>query len=704
MNFKKDIEERIAKMSLKEKIGQLTQYMFSVKDIETLKKKASAGKIGSIVLSSTAFAGNDEQEKLAHACIDEIQKCALGSPSGVPILFGRDVIHGHKVVFPVPLAMSAAFNPELVEECYECIAEEALYDGVRWSFSPMLDVSRDPRWGRCIESPGEDPYLGECMAKAVVNGFQNSGKIAACAKHYIGYGASEGGRDYHRTEISDYTLRNYYLKAFKSAVDNNVAAVMSSFNDVSGQPVTASKYLITDVLKKELKFDGFVVTDWAAIEQLERQGVSESRKMSAELAMNAGIDMDMCDFCYEEYLEELIAEGKISIDAIDEAVKRILKVKFEYRLFEKPYTKNGSINLDKHLEKSCEIAGESIVLLKNNGILPLKNGTTVSAIGPMLFERRSLLGSWTLDGEIELTPSMCECLEKEDDINFIMPDSRLDDEMIAVIRKSDVVIACLGESHKVTGEMHSLSDINIPKAQIELVKTTHNLGKPVVGVMMFGRPRGMEEIEPYLDAILYSWHTGTMQAKAVCDILLGRVNPSGRLPMTMPRRTGQIPIYYNATSSGRMVNGYYGEEMYQNYDDCKGSPMYQFGYGLSYTEFEYSDIVADETEISTEELERGKKIGLSVSVKNDGKYDGKEVVQLYVNDVTASMMRPMRELKSFKKVLIKSGEVATLAFAVGKQELGFYGADGIFRVEPGKFRIFVGSSCYANDFIEINVK
>lgn len=688
-----EVKQLISKMSLKEKIGQLTQTMFSKDRIHEIKAKAANGEIGSVILSSTAFAGNDGQEKSAIEILNDIQKSAVEeSQNGIPILFGRDVIHGHKVVYPIPLAMAASFNPNLVKECYECIADEAVDDGIKWSFAPMLDISRDPRWGRCIESPGEDPYLGSCMASAVVNGFQKDNKMLACAKHYIGYGASEGGRDYHRTEISEYTLRNYYLKAFRSAVECGVGTVMSSFNDISGQPVTSSEYLIRGVLKDELGFNGFVVSDWGAIGQLCKQGVACDREQAAELALKAGIDMDMCDFCYEDYLESLVKCGKIEQKVIDEAVARVLSVKYKFGLFNKPYAEHKSYDVKMHLSKSEKMASESNVLLKNDGILPLKSEKiSIALIGPMVNERRSHLGSWTLDGDVSLVPNVYEAIKKENpDATLFCADSELNDEMLINIRKSDVVIACLGESYKVTGEMHSLSNIDIPASQLELVKNVYLLGKPIVGVMFFGRPVALERIEPYLSGIIYSWHGGTMSACAAADIIFGKTNPSGRLPMTIPRRTGQIPLYYNVSSSGRPVNGYYGEEQLQNYDDCLGTPLYPFGYGLSYSTFSYSKLQVDKSCAKLEDIVNGYKFFISVSVENSGDYDGFEVVQLYVCDKIASMMRPIKELKSFKKVFINSGENVTVDFEVGFDELGFYNKDGKFVVEPGEFDIFVG--------------
>lgn len=704
-NVNKRVEDILSKMSLKDKIGQLNQDILKVSELDKAKKAIKEKRVGSLILSSSAFAGNEFQEGAKAELINEIQKYAMDE-IGIPILFGRDVIHGHKTVYPIPLAMAASFNSELIKKSYEEIALEASNEGVNWTFTPMLDVSRDPRWGRIIESPGEDPYVGEKMAEAVVKGLQGDDltkqeKIVACAKHFIGYGQSEGGRDYHRTEISDYTLRNYYLKAFKSATDAGVKTVMSSFNEISGQPVSSSKYLMQDVLKDELGFDGFIVSDWGAIVQLINQGVAEDEKEAAYLAINAGLDMDMVDYCYR-YLEELIEEGKVNIETINESVRRILTVKVEAGLFENPYIVQKNIDFKKHAQTSCELASESMVLLKNDGVLPLKKDIKIALCGPMTNEKRPILGSWTLDFELEKTVTILEGIKN------IAPNATVEtrvntDEMLSVMRKSDVVVLALGESDQVTGEAHSVANLEISDAQKELVKKARLSGKKVVGVMCFGRNIALESIEPYFDAILYAWHSGSQTGNAAAKILFGDVIPSGKTAVTFPRVTGQVPLYYNVSSSGRNVNGYYGIENIHNYEDSLGSPMYPFGFGLSYTTFEYSDLKCDTEKLTFDDIENGKTFTVSVDVKNTGNYDGKETVQCYVNDVKATMTRPIKELKGFEKVFIKQNEKVPVSFELGKKELGFYNATGHFVVEKGKFKVYIGKDSLCKNYIEIEV-
>ncbi len=689
-----NIKNLISGMTLKEKIGQLNQIAYIPQNIDGIEDRIRSGSIGSIILSQTAFAGNDSPCSIDYEKANRLQRIAVEETSShIPILFGRDVIHGHKTVFPVPLAMSASFNPELIKESYECIAKEAYNDGIKWTFAPMLDMSRDARWGRIIESAGEDPYLAQKVGEAVIKGFQgddysDAGRLCACAKHFVGYGASEGGRDYNRTEISEYTLRNFYLKAFKTAVSAGVGTVMSAFNEISGQPVTSSRYLITDILKNEFGFDGFVVSDWEAVKQLINQGVAETEKDCGEQAFNAGIDMDMVDDIYNKYLPELVEAGKISEKAIDEAVYRILYIKDKAGLFDKPYTVPVSADKSYTAEKAKEMAAESMVLLKNNNnILPLSASCKVYLDGPMQNDARSILGSWTLDGIAEETVTVSQGIKR-----YVMPVSDVSD--------ADIVILALGESHTVTGEAHSLSMVDMPKEQAELAKKYKEMGKKTVGIMNFGRPIAMEDAEGYFDAILYAWHSGSQTGNAIADIIFGKVNPSGHLPATLPRRTGQIPLYYNFTKGSREVNEYYDHrqdrEIY-NYDDCEGSPLYPFGYGQSYTKFEYSNPKILENK-------ENKEFVVGITVKNTGAYDGKELVQCYVCDDIASMMRPIRELKGFQKVFLKKGEEKEISFKLGYEELGFYNKDNKFAVEDGTFTVFMGGDSFCQNEVKLIYK
>lgn len=686
-----NIRELISKMTLEEKIGQLNQVAYIPQNIEGIEDRIKEGKLGSIILSQTAFAGNDSPCSIDYEKVNRLQKIAVEkTKSGIPILFGRDVIHGHKTVFPIPLAMAASFDMELIEQSYECIAKEAYNDGIKWTFAPMLDLSRDPRWGRIIESAGEDPYLAQKVAGAVIRGFQGEdyskdGRLCACAKHYVGYGASEGGRDYNRTEISEYTLRNFHLKAFKSAVEAGVGTVMSSFNEISGQPVTSSKHLLTEVLKEEFGFDGFVVSDWEAVKQLIDQGVAEDEKDCATMALNAGVDMDMVDDIYNKYLCRLVNEGKVSEKTIDEALYRILSVKEKAGLFNNPYITPLKIDKAYHAQMAKKMAEESMVLLKNeNHVLPLSLTEKIYLDGGMKADTRAILGSWTLDGIAEETVTIDQGIVK-----YVTP--------VSDVKDADTVILAIGESHTVTGEAHSLADINMSEEQITLAKKYKAMGKKVVGVLNFGRPIAMEKGERYFDALLYAWHSGSQTGNAVADILFGKVNPSGHLPATLPRKTGQVPLYYNFTKGSRAVNEYYDhaeERFIYNYDDCMGSPLYPFGYGLSYTQFEYTEPrIVNKCEDS--------EFVVGIKVKNTGDYDGKELVQCYICDEVASSMRPIRELKGFEKIFLKKGEEKEVLFKLGRNELGFYNMNNEFVVEKGMFTVYLGGNAFCENKLMI---
>ena len=710
-SIEKRAREILSTLTLKEKIGQLTQVHFSIEETDKLKQEIADGKVGSVILSDTAFAGSEGKMLGGGTYVDEMQKTAVEkSKSKIPVIFGRDVIHGHKVVLPIPLAMSASFNFELVKEAYADMAEEALKDGVSWTFTPMLDMARDPRWGRMIEGPGEDPYVGEQMAKAMIEGIQGEElplKMAACAKHYIGYGASEGGRDYHKTEISDYSLRNYYLKAFKSAVDSGVATVMSSFNEISGEPTSSSKYLLTDVLRDELGFDGFVVSDWGAIIQLVRQGVAEDAKDAARLSINAGLDMDMVDNCYSDYLEELLNEGKVSMETIDESVLRVLRIKLRLNLFEKPFRENKEYDTKAHLARARELARECSVLLKNsNNILPLGKNEAIAMTGPMLNEKRAILGAWTLDGDTDLSVSIADGLKNASDNVFEVDMFNVTGIQQNKLRNCDKVILALGESHLLSGEAHSMADIELSEEQKALIHKMKKLGKKIIAVISSGRPLALESVENDLDAILYIWHTGSETGNAAADVLFGDYSPSGRLTVSFPRTGGQIPIYYNCPPSGRDCDGYYGIEddglLCFNYEDCQGTPLYPFGYGLTYTKFDYSEISAKTDKISMDKLKNG--VEFSVTVKNTGNYAAKEVVQCYIRDCKSSMTRPIKELKGAKKVFLDKGESKEICFTLTDKDLGFYGRNGKFTVESGEFIIYIGENAHTDRSIKLTVE
>lgn len=710
--FEKRAKEILSRMTLKEKIGQLNQITitpYSDKQDE-LYELIKSGSVGSLILASSATAGNDPQGHVNADVYNELQKIAVNeSRLGIPMIYGRDVIHGHRTVYPLPLATAASFNDELIEKCYRNIAKEALSDGIRWTFSPMLDMCHDPRWGRIVEGPGEDPYLGIQMAKACIKGFQgesiaNKDSLLACAKHYVGYGASEGGKDYFRTEIGDATLWNYYLPAFKAAIDTGVGTVMSSFNDIGGIPVSGSHKYLTEILRDKLGFEGFVVSDWGAVEQLEHAGFASDRKECTKIGIEAGVDLDMCDKCYIENLEQLVADGQVKEETVDTAVLRILTVKLAMGLFDRPYGEKTEYDKEKHIKDARKLAAESMVLLKNNGILPLKTDDNIALIGPFVNERRSLLGTWTLDGSEKDTKSFNEAMKERTTGKFNSLDTNGNyDKSCFVALKADIVVLALGESHWTTGEHHSVADISLSKSQVELAKQMKSLGKKVVGVFFSGRPMALDNVEPYLDAILYAWHSGSETANAACDILFGDTNPSGKTPVTFPRKSAHIPLYYNITSSGHPVNGYYGENAEDNYTDSVASPLYPFGFGLSYTEFEYANLKADKETISLEELTNGGKITVSVDVKNIGEYDGKETVQLYIRDKAASIMRPLRELKGYQKSLIKKGETVTAKLNLNYNSLGFYNENGEYLVEKGEFEIYVGENCLTKEKVKITV-
>lgn len=710
-----EVDKILNSLSLKEKIGQLNQVTEpNSNTLEDLKKRIRRGEIGSVILAATATAGNDEQQAVIVEMLNELQKCAIEeSKSGIPLIYGRDVIHGHRTVYPIPLAISCSFNPELIKNSYRCIAKEAANDSIHWTFAPMLDICHDPRWGRIIEGPGEDPFVGATLAKATVTGFQgdnlaNEDSLAACSKHYLGYGYSEGGRDYTHTEISDYTLYNYVLPPYRAAVDAGVATVMSSFNDINGQPVTSSHKYLTDILRDRLGFEGYVISDWDVIKQLKKQGVAKDDKDCAKQAILAGLDMDMVDEYYINELERLVLSGEVPEEVIDTSVRRILRIKLAKGLFARPYCEPHEIDTTEHLHLAEQLAAESMVLLKNdNQVLPLKKSAKVALAGPIAQERRVLHGNWSLDGDVDITPTLFEAMTavaREGNGTVSINDNPLTiNNSTRMFADNEVVVLALGESHLVSGEARCMADISLSAEQVLLAKAARLSGKKVVGVIFCGRPVALESVEPYLDAILCAWHGGTRCAHAAARILYGDYVPSGKTVTTFLRSSGQVPLYYNATSSCRVANGYYGENAYPNYIDMPGSPMYPFGYGLSYTDFTISPIKANTLTIPLDKLLSGEKFTFTVKVKNTGAYDGKEVVQLYIHDLIASLMRPLRELKAFEKVEVRKGSTAKVTFSIGAESLGFYNNEGVYTVEKGEIDIYIGDSCLTENQIRIEV-
>lgn len=680
------IEKLISEMTLEEKLGQLTQEFVTNNRIEELKVLAEKGELGSMILACSNLAGDSAQEAFFISELNEIQKCAVEkSRLGIPVINGRDIIHGSKTIFPIPLAQAASWDFNLIKEAASIMSEEASYDGVHWTFTPMLDICNDPRWGRIIECPGEDPLIGRMFAKASVEGIQGEdmsekGKLAACAKHYIGYGASQGGRDKDPTEWSDYSLRNKALPAFKEAVDASIATVMSAFNEISGQPASASRYHLTEILRDELGFSGFVVSDWDAIVRLKCQGVSDSDELSATLAINAGVDMDMVDRLYKNNLKSALEKGNVTMETIDEAVRRVLRIKFKLGLFENPYTedadKEKKVLTKEYLEKAREFSAHSQVLLKNNGVLPLKKGEKVIVSGPYAENKVDLLGSWFAGGDEKDVICLFDGIRQVNGSeNTILTDNIGENN-------ADVCIVALGEERSITGEGRTMPDIEIPEFQADYVKRAKNAGKKVVAVIFAGRPLGLGEIMPYCDAVLWAWHGGTMCGIASADILFGDFNPCGKLTVTFPRTTGQIPIHYNHNRNEYIDSGYYSHNAYVS-TNSPSTPLFAFGEGLSYTEFDYSNF---EYKLKKEAFE------ISFDIENKGKFDGFEIAQCYVRDIVASASRPVKELKGFEKVFIKSGEKKRVLFTLKKDDLSFYDLRGNFVFEKGDFKIEIGKA------------
>ena len=691
-----DIEARVNdlvnRMTLEEKILQLNQYVLGVNTVENNfgeMVKDIPVEIGSLIYF------NDHAEVR-----NAMQKKAMEeSRLGIPILFGHDVIHGYRTTYPIPLALACSWNPDLVRQASEVAAQEAYDCGVNWTFSPMVDVSRDPRWGRVMECFGEDPHTNAVFCEAVVKGYQGDdmsekNRIAACLKHYVGYGASEAGRDYVPTEISDQTLWDTYLPPFEAGVKAGAATLMSAFHTISGIPASANHYILTEVLKEKWQHDGFVVSDWGAVEQLRYQGMAEDEKEATMLAFNAGIEMDMADRMYHKYLEELLDEGKVDMKLVDESVRRVLRVKFRLGLFEHPYVEEKPESemylLPKSLEIAEKAAAESMVLLKNEGsILPLENVGTIAVIGPVANDSTQHLGNWGARARAEdvvgIVQGMCEEYAGKSNIliakgcDFEGNDKSGFTEAVRVAKASDAVVVCLGHKGSWSGENQSRSTIEIPQIQEELLAAVEATGKPVVVLITTGRPVELHRIEKKADAILQTWHSGIRAGKAIAGLLSGRYNPSGKLSMTFPYSVGQIPIYYNRRHRART-----GDQGL--YKDITSEPMYPFAYGLSYSTFEYGKLT-----VSSDKLKEGETIYAEVTVKNTSQRDGLETVHWFVKDPYSHITRPVKELKYFEKKLIKAGESVTFRFEIDPlRDLGFVNREGKKYLDKGEYRIMVG--------------
>jgi len=704
--IERKIESVLKKMTLEEKVGQMQQMTLHDGNItEEIKDKIRKGLVGSF-LNVPSLKIRNELQKIA---VEE-------SKHGIPLIFGRDVIHGYKTVFPIPIGMACSWNIELVEKAARIAALEAKSQGIDWTFAPMMDIARDPRWGRIAESFGEDPYLASCMVQAMTYGFQKRPDekdyiIAACAKHYVGYGAAEGGKDYNTTLIPETELRNIYLPPFKKFVESGGLTIMSAFNDLNGIPATGNEFTLRKILRKEWNFKGFVVSDWGSMVEMINHGYCKDTMEVAQKSIVAGVDMEMVSNAYSKELINLVKKGIINEKLIDESVRNILRVKYKLGLFNNPYREsNDSIILNKNnLEIAKKLAIESCVLLKNNNhTLPLsKDVKKIAIVGPLADSPRDQLGTWTPDGNPQdaITPlkAFLDCFGKDKILyEKVLANSRDKNKndfnkAIKIARQSDIIIAFLGEEEILSGESHSRAFIRLPGAQEDLIKELAKTNKPIVGVIMAGRPLVFSNIEPYLSAILYVWHPGIMGGPAIVDLITGKEVPSGKLTVSFPRAEGQIPVYYNHKNTGRPPKDKcmgIPEGDPQNpidfvsyYLDLDYRPAYPFGYGLTYTTLKYSDM-----SISKDTIAENETLEVSVKISNTGNYIANEIVQLYIRDIYASLTRPVKELKKFKKIIIKPGETITVNFQIDKNDLKFYDNKGEYIFEEGDFKIYIGTN------------
>ncbi|MCX6171545.1 MAG: beta-glucosidase BglX [Flavobacterium sp.] len=736
-SFPKDIfvSELIAKMTLEEKLGQLNL--------------PTSGDITTGQANSSNVAKNIEQGKVGGLFniksvqkIKEVQKIAVEkSRLKIPLLFGMDVIHGYETTFPIPLALSCTWDMNLIKRSAQIAAQEASADGINWTFSPMVDISRDPRWGRVSEGSGEDPYLGSQIAKAMVMGYQGdnlskNNTILSCVKHFALYGAPEAGREYNTVDMSKIKMYNNYFPPYKAAVDAGAGSVMASFNEVDGIPATANKWLMTDVLRKQWGFKGFVVTDYTAIMEMEYHGIGDLQTVSA-LALNAGIEMDMVSEGFLNTLQKSLKEGKVTIEQIDNAVRLILNAKYNLGLFQDPF-KYCDLNRAKteiftqsNRTEARKIASESMVLLKNkNQLLPLKKSGTIALIGPLADAKENMTGTWSLATKQENSISVLAGLKeavgnnakilyaKGSNLDYdvaleeratmfgktLHRDKRTNEELLnealIIANQSDIIIAALGESAELSGECSSRTNLEIPQAQKDLLQALLKTGKPVVLVLFNGRPLVLNQENETVPAILEVWFAGSEAGLAIADVLFGNENPSGKLTITFPRSLGQVPIYYNAKNTGRPLGNKDGvfEKFKSNYIDERNEPLFPFGYGLSYTTFEYSNFKVSSTKMSISET-----LKVTVDIINTGNFDGKEVAQLYIRDLVGTVTRPIKELKGFQKIALKKGEKQTVTFEISVEDLKFYNSDLEFVAEPGEFEVFIGkdSNVSASTKIEL---
>ena len=702
-NVEARVNALLARMTLEEKLGQLQQLDgegsgdFRPEHLELIRK----GLLG----STLNVRGAKRTNQLQHVAVEE-------SRLKIPNLFGYDVIHGYRTIFPIPLAEAARWDPTLAERSASIAASETYAAGVRWTFAPMVDIARDPRWGRITEGAGEDPFLGAAFARARVLGFQGRdyserNKVLACAKHFVGYGAAEGGRDYNTTDMSEQTLREIYLPPFHAAVDAGVGTLMSAFNDLNGVPTSANPFTLTKVLRGEWKFDGFVVSDYTSVNELKNHGLAANDKDAAEAALNAGVDMEMVSRLFNQNVPALLKEGKVSQATIDEAVKRILRIKFRLGLFEHPYAdeaaEKGAILTAANRTAAREAAERSMVLLKNDReTLPLnKNVGSLAVIGPLADDSRAPLGWWSGDGKdtdtVTALAGIKAKVSPQTKVTYAKGCDVLGDsdagfaEAVASARQADVALVFVGEAKEMVGEAASRSTLDLPGRQMDLVKAIQATGKPTIVVLINGRPPTIGWIVDNVPAVLEAWMAGTEGGNAIADVLFGDVNPGGKLPVTFPRTVGQVPIYYNHMNTGRPPEP--STRYNSKYLDLPWTPQFPFGFGLSYTQFKLTNL-----QLSDASIARNGQLKVSVEVQNVGKRAGDQVVQLYIRDIAASMTRPVKELKGFKRISLKPGETQRIEFTLGPEHLGFYNREMKYVVEAGEFKVMVGSS--SEDVIE----
>ncbi|MBI3125519.1 MAG: glycoside hydrolase family 3 C-terminal domain-containing protein [Ignavibacteriales bacterium] len=694
----------LALMTLEEKVGQLVQYSgdwvtgaAQGRPSETSDELLKKGKIGSFL----NVVSSEKTMKLQKIAVEQ-------SRLKIPLIFGLDVIHGYFSTFPVPIGEASSWNPTLIEKSARMQAIEASSAGIHWTFNPMVDIARDPRWGRVMEGSGEDPYLGSLMAAARVRGYQGkdlsaNNTILACVKHYAAYGGAEGGRDYNTVDLSERNLREFYLPPYKAAVEAGAGSLMASFNEIGGVPSSASKFLMTDILRGEWKSDAFVVSDWNSIGELIPHGVAKDRKEAAELGIKATVDMDMETSAYFYHLADLVKEGKVDIKLVDDAVRRVLIAKFKLGLFDDPY-KYCNVEREKKTIKSKEIvdatrevAQETLVLLKNEkNILPLsKSLKSIALIGPLVKSKDNPLGGWSALGDsndvVSVYEGLTQKLGKNVKINYAEGCTILGKNKngfataVKAAKASEVVVVFVGEHRGMSGEANSRATLDLPGVQEDLVKELKKTGKPVIVVLMNGRPLTIPWLQENVNAIVEAWYPGISTGIVIADALFGDLNPNGKLTVTFPRYVGQVPIYYNYKNTGRPHDPTNHYTSY--YMDLENSPLYPFGYGLSYTTFEYSAPTLSKTNIKKDEL-----LTVTVEVKNTGKFEGKEVVQLYIRDLVGSVTRPVKELKDFVKISLKPGETKKVEFTITPEKLKFYDINMNHVVEPGDFKVFVGTN------------